>query len=55
MTTVTFIMLTLTVAGLIVELLAATAAPLGYQDENGFHLGRESVSVSKESDNGNLS
>ena len=28
-------------AGLFVELISAAAAPLGYQDETGFHFGRE--------------
>ena len=28
-------------AGLFVELVSAAAAPMGYQDETGFHFGRE--------------
>ena len=28
-------------AGLFVELISASSAPLGYQDETGFHFGRE--------------
>ena len=28
-------------AGIIVELCAVMAAPLGYQDETGFHIGAE--------------
>ncbi len=34
-----FIIVGLVAAGLMVELFAAATAPLGYQDENGFHLG----------------
>jgi hypothetical protein len=28
-------------AGIIIELCAVMAAPLGYQDETGFHIGAE--------------
>ncbi len=28
-------------AGLFIELVSAASAPLGYQDETGFHFGRE--------------
>jgi hypothetical protein len=34
-------LLALVVGGLAVELYAATRAPLGYEDEQGFHLGNE--------------
>ena len=33
--------LALVAAGLVVELFAAATAPLGYQDEKGFHLGSD--------------
>jgi len=42
MMTIFFIALALTAAGLITELVAATHAPFGYQDEAGFHYGNES-------------
>ena len=35
------ITLALIAAGLVVELFAAATAPLGYQDESGFHHGPE--------------
>ena len=41
MMTIFFIALALTAAGLITELVAATHAPFGYEDEAGFHLGTE--------------
>jgi hypothetical protein len=41
MMTVFFILLALMFAGLITELVAANRAPYGYQDESGFHFGRE--------------
>lgn len=31
------------VGGVIIELIAASKAPLGYQDETGFHLGQKQV------------
>jgi hypothetical protein len=34
-------LLALAVVGLVVELVAAARAPLGYEDEQGFHLGSE--------------
>ncbi len=55
MTNVTFIMLVLMTVGLIIELLAAASAPLGYQDKNGFHHGCESASSTEEPDCGNPS
>ena len=33
--------LALVAPGLIVELIAAARAPVGYQDEKGFHFGRQ--------------
>ncbi len=39
--TVLLIMLGWIAAGVIVELAAAALAPLGYQDETGFHLGQK--------------
>lgn len=41
MMTLFFIALALGTAGLITELIAATHAPFGYQDEAGFHFGNE--------------
>jgi hypothetical protein len=41
MMTIFFIALALGTAGLITEMIAATHAPLGYQDESGFHFGNE--------------
>lgn len=41
MMTIFFIALTLTAACLITELIAATYAPFGFQDEAGFHFGNE--------------
>jgi hypothetical protein len=35
------ITLALVAAGLVVELFAAATAPMGYQDEEGFHLGSD--------------
>lgn len=39
MVTILFIVLTLTAVVLITQLIAAKNAPLGYQDEDGFHFG----------------
>jgi hypothetical protein len=39
--TVLMILLGWIAAGVIVELTAAALAPLGYQDETGFHLGQK--------------
>lgn len=41
MMTLMFIGLAVLVVGLVIELITAARSPLGYQDENGFHLGRE--------------
>jgi hypothetical protein len=43
------ISLALIAAGLVVELFAAATAPLGYQDEDGFHLGSEKAGATDES------
>ena len=48
MTNVMLIMLALVAAGVVIELLTAVTAPLGYEDEKGFHHGRESVPVAQE-------
>lgn len=49
------ITLALVAAGLVVELFAAATAPLGYQDEKGFHLGSEKTAASDEVHSGNPS
>lgn len=49
------IVLALIAAGLIVELFAAATAPLGYQDEGGFHLGSEPSTPGDELQPGNPS
>jgi len=49
------ITLALVAAGLVVELFAAATAPLGYQDEKGFHLGSEKAAGSDETQSGNPS
>ena len=41
MMTTLFVLTALAAAGLFTELLAASHAPLGYQDETGFHFGPE--------------
>ena len=41
MMTTLFVLTALVAAGLFTELLAANHAPLGYQDETGFHFGPE--------------
>ena len=55
MMTFLLILLALTSAGLITELLAAAAAPLGYQDESGFHFGCEHSLKADEFESGNPS
>jgi len=42
MITAVSVFLGLIIAGLVTGLLAATTAPLGYEDETGFHFGSES-------------
>jgi len=46
--------LTLVAGGVTLELFAAARAPLGYQDERGFHFGAESRS-GEEAQSGNPS
>ena len=43
MMTVFCIVLALVAAGFFTEVIASSSAPLGYQDENGFHFGRPSA------------
>jgi len=49
------ITMALVAAGLVVELFAAATAPLGYQDEKGFHLGPEKTGATDEIHSGNPS
>lgn len=49
MMTVMLILLGLIAVGLIAELIAVARAPLGYQDESGFHFGRESAAGAEKS------
>ena len=44
MMTTLFILTALAAAGLFTEFIAASNAPLGYQDETGFHFGSEFIS-----------
>ena len=39
--TVFIVLLALVAAGIITELVAASRAPFGYEDERGFHFGNE--------------
>lgn len=48
------ITLALIAAGLVVELFAAATAPLGYQDENGFHVGSEKTGSTDEVHSGKV-
>jgi hypothetical protein len=41
MMTIFFILLAIVAAGVITELVAASQAPFGYQDEQGFHFGSD--------------
>jgi hypothetical protein len=50
MMTLLIITAALIAAGFFVEVVSATTAPLGYQDENGFHLGREESAPAEASD-----
>jgi hypothetical protein len=50
MMTVMFTLLAFIAIGLITELIAVAKAPLGYQDENGFHFGRESAAGAEKSE-----
>ena len=45
------ITMALVAAGLVVELFAAATAPLGFQDEGGFHLGQDRALDNSESGN----
>ena len=53
--TVVLILLAVFVAGLIAELIAAARAPLGYQDESGFHFGHERAAGADKFEGGNPS
>jgi hypothetical protein len=50
MMTLLIITAALFAAGFFVEVLSAAAAPLGYQDESGFHLGRENSAPAEASE-----
>ena len=52
---VTLTILALVAGGVTLELFAAARAPLGYQDERGFHLGPERQSQSEDLHTGNPS
>jgi len=43
MMTVFCIVLALVAAGFFTEAIAASSAPVGYQDENGFHFGQPNL------------
>lgn len=47
--------LALVAGGVTLELFAAARAPLGYQDERGFHFGTESRAAAEEVQSGNPS
>jgi hypothetical protein len=47
--------LALVAGGVTLELFAAARAPLGYQDERGFHFGSEPRSAGEEVQSGNPS
>ena len=49
------VLLGLLAVGLMAELYAAVTAPLGYQDESGFHFGRDHAESADESWRGNPS
>ena len=52
---VTLSLLAVIAGGFTIELFAAARAPLGYQDERGFHLGPETRSGADDSHSGNPS
>ena len=52
---VTLSLLALIAGGFTLELFAAARAPLGYQDESGFHLGKEVRPSTEDSQSGNPS
>lgn len=51
MITVMLITLAIVAGGLITEMIAASNAPFGYQDESGFHFGHERNLHSEDSGN----
>ncbi|MBE0542037.1 MAG: hypothetical protein IH623_11665 [Verrucomicrobia bacterium] len=53
MMAVLHILMALIAAGLVVELFAAATAPIGCQDENGFHLGSERSDRGDDAQSGN--
>ena len=52
---VTLSILALVAGGVTLELFAAARAPLGYQDERGFHLGAEATETAEDLQTGNPS
>ena len=52
---VTLSLLAVIAGGFTIELFAAARAPLGYQDERGFHLGSETRHSADDSHSGNPS
>jgi hypothetical protein len=52
---VTLSILALVAGGVTLELFAAARAPLGYQDDRGFHLGAQSTETAEDSQTGNPS
>lgn len=46
--TIALIIVGLTAIGLVIGLVAASNAPVGYQDEAGFHFGPEYVTAQEE-------
>ncbi len=55
MTAVALGLLALVIGGLVLELYAAARAPLGYQDEQGFHLGTQPPETAKDRESENPS
>lgn len=55
MMTVVFVVSALVAAALLTELIAANRAPVGYQDESGFHFGRPHYASPKVFDSENPS
>ncbi len=55
MMTYLLIAVALGAAGLLTELIAASTAPVGYQDENGFHFGVNHLGTTDEVECGNPS
>jgi len=52
---ITLSILALVAGGVTLELFAAARAPLGYQDERGFHLGAEQHDIAQDPQAGNPS